>query len=371
MSRKAWVVPFLGAVLFACSSAPPAGFKSGETGSSSESRSDGGAASNDVGSFGSASSSGGSVSPGSPDAGVTYPDAAGAGINIDASIPTADVGQTVTLTADAFDVAPGAEVYKCQTFANPFGGAADIVSMHGRMSAGSHHFFLFNLDPLTVALRASPTSLVDCPGGGVEFHPFPYLSQQPDWTVRYPTAADGSPMGYPLAAANSLMINVHYLNSSAQTIHASVTIDITAAKPGVVTTHVGTLFLNQTTLSVPPTPMSAPVDESMTWSGSLSHDYSIFTSWSHMHKWSVDFKASTNGQVFYEEKNWDSPQLFVHPAPIPMTASQSLTWTCTYYNDTGSTLTFGDSAIKNVMCIYLGQYYPADPSSPDVVYVVN
>ena len=51
-----------------------------------------------------------------------------------------------------------------------------------------------------------------------------------------------------------------------------------------------------------------------------------------------------------------------------MTSSQSITWSCSYYNDTGATLTFGDSAISNVMCIYLGQYYPASPTQPDVIY---
>jgi hypothetical protein len=37
-------------------------------------------------------------------------------------------------------------------------------------------------------------------------------------------------------------------------------------------------------------------------------------------------------------------------------------------------MTFGDSAQTNVMCIYIGQYYPADttsPSYPDIVSVLN
>jgi hypothetical protein len=31
-------------------------------------------------------------------------------------------------------------------------------------------------------------------------------------------------------------------------------------------------------------------------------------------------------------------------------------------------LTFGDSAQTNVMCIYIGQYYPASATAPDVIY---
>ena len=79
----------------------------------------------------------------------------------------------------------------------------------------------------------------DCAGKGLEFHPFPFLSQQPDWTVSYPTDSAGMPMGYPLVGANYVMINVHYLNTTSETITANVSITITPAKAGVVKTHVG------------------------------------------------------------------------------------------------------------------------------------
>jgi len=136
-----------------------------------------------------------------------------------------------------------------------------------------------------------------------------------------------------------------------------------------VTTHVGSLFLNNSSFMVPPTPVSSPVPETMTWtpSGQLPQSYTVFTSWSHMHKWGVDFTASTNGKVFYQEKQWDSPPLYVHTPPIQMTGNQSISWSCSYYNDTGKTLTFGDSAASNVMCIYFAQYYPANPQNPDIL----
>jgi hypothetical protein len=297
-----------------------------------------------------------------------------------------EIGQTLTLTATPFQVAANAEVYKCQVFANPFGGAADLLRLHGVMSAGSHHFFLFNLSALEAAVEPAVGTLGDCTGKGIEFHPFPFLSQQPDWTVQFPRAPDGSPMGYPVIAGNYLMINVHYLNAGTSPITANVSITIDVAKPNIVKTHVGTLFLDQSSMSVPVTPMTSPVSASKTWSGnpgavSADGSYEIFTSWSHMHQWGLDFTASTNGQVFYDEKNWNSPGLFWHspgitnpatatgaPSPVQMTSSASITWSCSYYNDTGATLTFGDSAVSNVMCIYLGQYYPASPTKPDVIY---
>src|SRR5207248_818565 len=126
---------------------------------------------------------------------------------------------------------------------------------------------------------------------------------------------------------------------------------------------------------VAPTPISSPVAETKTWtpaSGQLPATYNIFTSWSHMHRTSIDFQASANGSMFYEEKNWDSPPLFVHSPEMQMSGTAPITWTCSYYNDTGSTLTFGDSAKTNVMCIYMAQYYPVvDPKNPDLIQVLQ
>jgi hypothetical protein len=56
-----------------------------------------------------------------------------------------------------------------------------------------------------------------------------------------------------------------------------------------------------------------------------------------------------------------------------MGAGASIKWTCMYYNPTSQPMTFGDSAMTNDMCIYLGQYYPAEgtpssnPNYPDVI----
>ena len=386
-------------LVLACSSPAKTGFdqtggnsssggSGGGTGSSGGSASSGGQTSSSGGiSSGSSSgsgSSGGTSSSGASSGGVTFPDAGGGGVNWGYTVPDSDLDAPVTLTAKPFQVAAGAEVYMCEVFANPFKGVnTDIVKMHGEMSTGSHHFFLFNINSLNALVEPAVGSVGPCAGAGLEFHPFPYLSQQPVWDVSYPAAADGSPMGYPIVGTNELMINAHYLNAGAEAITASVQITLYPAKAGVVKTHVGTLFLDQTGVSVPTSAtMAKPVDSSATWSGdsSLPASYNIFTSWQHMHRTALKFTASTNGSAFYTDTNWDSPALFYHasgmqepptatgtPSAIPMTNTQSITWDCSYYNNTSSTLTFGDSAVSNVMCIYLGQYYPADATNPDII----
>src|SRR5579863_430713 len=128
-----WVAMMAGTFLLACGSNPGvAGFGSTE---------DDGGGNNSSG--GSGSSGGGnppttnssSSSGGLSDSGEGSPaDDGGAGqLILDGAIPPSDYGQSVTLSATPFVVAAGAEVYKCQRFANPFGAAADLLWMHGTM----------------------------------------------------------------------------------------------------------------------------------------------------------------------------------------------------------------------------------------------
>ncbi len=51
--------------------------------------------------------------------------------------------------------------------------------------------------------------------------------------------------------------------------------------------------------------------------------------------------------------------------PVGHWLESSITWTCTYNNETGGTLTFGDSAEKNEMCIFLARFYSA-PSGDEI-----
>jgi hypothetical protein len=360
-------------LLLACGSGSPGGFAGSDVATSS-----GG------GSGAAAGSSGGS--PGDSSAGRSLGDLMeGGGTDIpaeasvktngyDADVPDAELDQPLTLTMSPFSVPPNSEVFKCQQFGNPWGQDIDIVKMDGYMSPGSHHFFLFNMDPTTLRTQAAPIG--DCPGKGIEFHPFPYLSQTPGhYIVTYPEAN----MGYPIVPTNGLMMNAHYLNIGSQPTTPTVSITIYPAKPGVVTTRVGSIFLNNTLFSVPAN-TTTPTWYPKTQTPITSEDYTIFTNWSHMHQYSSDFQTLTNGTKFYDEMNWSEPKLItsdvdpMHLLPLKMKAGQAITWQCLYTNPTSMDMPFGDYARTNVMCIYIGQYYPADttsPSYPDIVSILN
>jgi hypothetical protein len=59
------------------------------------------------------------------------------------------------------------------------------------------------------------------------------------------------------------------------------------------------------------------------------------------------------------------PPAKVFSPALALTAGTSITWTCTDVNATGQELTFGESAVTNVMCIYTSIFYPvSDVTNP-------
>jgi hypothetical protein len=374
MYTKRLALTVVSALFLACTSSPTTGFgtdnQPANASASSSGATSGGGSGGGTESTGGGSSGGDNVILGDPgdasaplDANVRFSDAT-PGQLYDTSVPDADVAQTVTLEIAPFTVNAGDEVYMCQQFDNPFNGqTVDIVKMDGQMSVGSHHFFVFNMDPSTGRNKAA--AFGPCPGAGIEFHPFPYLSQQPNWIVTYPEPN----MGYPLVGTNGLMMNVHYLNTTSEAITAAAKITIYTAVPGTVTTHVGTIFLNNAMMSIAAnTPMTSPQWISQTTTPvSISGNYQIFSSWQHMHQYALEFQASINNSVIYDSKQWDEPPLTLHNPYLQVQANTAITWQCNYYNPTNSLMTFGDSAATNIMCIYMAQYFPADATNPDYI----
>ena len=258
----------------------------------------------------------------------------------------------VTLTMQSFTVDAGQEVYMCQDFANPFKGVeADIVSYELHMSTGSHHMFAF------YTANATDGSLITCPQGGLTFAPYTFTAGSPDAVETYPNG-----MGAAIPATQGFTINAHFINATASPLTGNVALTVYVANPGQVTQHVGPIFLNQALLSVPATNQPS----TSTSSYSLTQDVNLLLGSSHMHQRATNFVSSAStGQMLYQTTVWAEPKPVIYSPPLHLSTGTTITWSCTYVNDTGSTLTFGESASTNVMCISEFIYFPvSDPANP-------
>jgi hypothetical protein len=252
---------------------------------------------------------------------------------------------TVTLTMDSFTVAPGAEVYMCQNYDNPFGGQdAGIAKFVTDMSPGSHHLHLF------YKATSTDRKLESC--SGLEFHPLLHASGRPHQEEAYPPD-----MAAKLKGTDGVRLQVHYLNTTPDTLTVSASTKLTkVANPSAITKWVGQLYFNRVYLQVPP-----GSGKKVTTSCSVPQGYgpiSLIGAGSHMHRRGVHFVATTStGLKLLETSEWAEPAPVAYDPPIVLNAGDRISWECTYDNGTGRTLTFGESADTNEMCIYLARFY--------------
>jgi hypothetical protein len=275
-------------------------------------------------------------------------------VPLDGPTVTTD-GDTVTVAMTPFNVTAGSEVYMCQTFANPFGGVdTEVAKYQSVMSAGSHHMLLLFDD------GATNGALTPC--SGLTFGPMSYGAQQPQNEIVYPTGIASLIKG-----TQGFNIVAHYLNATPNDLTASVVITMTKATPGTITQHAGVFFLNNISALLPPNGgIPAMTTKTITASYTTTQTLNILYAVGHMHMRSLSLVATANGAPLYTTDSWNMAPLQAYAPPTVLAAGTTITWACDIDNDTTSTLVFGESAQTNQMCIFDGQYYPADDNSPTI-----
>lgn len=254
----------------------------------------------------------------------------------------------ITITLDEFVVQPGEEVYKCQNFANPFGEDADIQEFESHMTPGSHHLLLFYRDD------AEDGPLEDC--SGLEFAATPYSTQLPDDSVAFPEGIAAL-----LPRNKGIRLQSHYLNVSPEPITAQVQVTLHPAEDGTVTDHAGVLFIVQPSISVEP-----HTTETVTFDCDVPMDMNVLKASSHMHKHGTAFTSTIGGESFYDTETWDEPDPGYFDPPMAVEAGAPLHFECTFQNDSNETLTFGESAASNEMCILVASFYPTPAGVPTI-----
>ena len=294
------------------------------------------------GSGGGAASSGASAS-GSASSGTTG--------SVDAAVNDPN---TVTLTMGSFVVPAGGEVFMCQDFDNPFQGVdVAIGTSASDMTEGSHHLHVF------YGADNPPVRTVTACTNPFEFRSLLHVAGQPHNVTQYPAG-----MAAKLKGSVGLRLQSHYLNAGTTDLNASVVVRLTKVDPATITKWVAELYFNRTVLTVP-----VGDGQTVTTTCTVPSTYgpiSLISGLTHMHMRGVHFVASTNKGVSLADTTiWDEPPVVNYPTPIPLNPGDSISWTCTYNNNTGAPLMFGDSAQKNEMCIYLARFYSA-PSGNDI-----
>ena len=259
---------------------------------------------------------------------------------------TADPPGTVSVTTDAFDLKPGQETYKCQNFDNPFGGQDTAVQrLVTDMSKGSHHLHVYHMT------TSNSRTLEDCPIS--DFHPLLYAAGSPHAETTYPAGMAAKVLGNA-----GLRIQLHYINTSSSDLSVNATLKLTPVEYSSVTKWISELYFNNLGLRVPP-----GLGQTVTASCTIPQTYGpigLVFGGTHMHHRGVHFVANTStGVTLADVDTWDEPPGIVYDPPVMLNPGDKISWTCTYDNETSRTITFGESAEDNEMCIYLARFFSA------------
>jgi hypothetical protein len=268
---------------------------------------------------------------------VTFLVACGPAEEAPAELPPA------TLTLEAFSVAPGDEVYVCQNFANPFLEDVYIQGFHSEMTPGSHHM-LVGTKPFY-----SNTTHEDC--SGTEPFPIIYGAQVPNYEAALP---EGVAIRFP--KTHGFRVQVHYLNTTTEYLQVQAKFSVRPIRQESVEQEAAILFGVVEVISVPPN-----AEASVFGSCVSELERKIIDLNGHMHKHGQRFTATHRGEQVYESLDWSHPPTARFDPPRDIGPSEPLEFQCDYLNTSNSTLTFGESAEVNEMCVLYGYFYPVTP----------
>ena len=248
---------------------------------------------------------------------------------------------------------PGQETTVCITKRLGNANAIDITKMHTSLAPGSHHMIFYKSSDTTESPNPTPCQ----PFVGIIQGTVPlFIAESPDSVLTFPQG-----VAYSLPANDMYRLEAHYINTTQQTIQGMGTVELyTNTDPASITDHANLMFMGNANISIPPDNQVHSVGPTY---HAIPAGTKIFGLTTHEHHLGVDAyitlstSASDQGSMLLDNPDWNNPILKVFDPVIEMQAGHGLRFVCSYLNDTGQTVSFGESA-NSEMCFIWAYYYP-------------
>lgn len=268
--------------------------------------------------------------PLAPDADPTQPDA----------IPSSSF---TTLVSRSFTIPAGQEFYRCTRLTVT--EDTYIAGFRAMSPLGTHHTVL--------SIENNPTEPdgdFNC-SAGTNAHGMLFASGVGTDDMVFPSG-----VAMKVSAGSQLLLNLHLYNVSESEITGTsgtqvMAIPASAVEQEAEFTFAGTLFLNISG--------SMPNQEQTASGGcTFDADQTVLAVWPHMHQLGTHMKVTHEGNTIHD-KPYDFNEQINYPiTPLLVRNGDRINVTCTYINNTGQNVMFGDSSNQE-MC-FAGLYrYPA------------
>ena len=263
---------------------------------------------------------------------------------------------TLKVQAGPFTIPSGEEAVKCVVV--DAGNAESVIVRKFRteLAEGSHHMIVY-----TTSLPPNPVPY-SCQSFGVGGSAI-FIAQQPKSALTFPTDPSGVPVGLVLDPHQSLVMEVHYINTTAAPLDVTGTVemDVLPASANVIKAGFG--FYGN--LSIPTIPAHGEADTGVLLQ-SVTPGTKVFALTTHQHHlgtrmqvWYSNDASDLSKQVA-DSTSWSDPPLvtFDPPLDFPADGTKSFAYQCHWQNPTDNNV-YGGLSANDEMCFFWSYFYPA------------
>jgi hypothetical protein len=262
------------------------------------------------------------------------------------------------------NVAPGQEGTECVQVKLSNAAPVDIIQLHNRLSAASHHFIVTALTDLS----ASEKPLEACSPfrGALAGAPLA-ITQKHDDLVLLPQG-----VGYHFNAGQVLHLELHYLNASDKPVNVTGEAELFPAEANAQLQQGAVLLVGTTDINIPAhaTHQNNPKFLALP-KGMEGTEFYAITGHTHRLGTSVQVSSASAptvaGAQLYAPPNfnWEAPEMKQLSPHVNVPAGGGFMLQCGWNNTTDTAVSFGESALAE-MCFFWAYYYPRR----DVVSIV-
>jgi len=274
-------------------------------------------------------------------------------------------GDSFSLKWGPVNVPAGKEDTQCIWMRLPNETEIKVHGMHNVLSTSSHHLIVYK-DDMDATEQTTPVPCEPFTGAlntSGMIAPIA-ITQKSDDKIYLPDK-----VAYTFAPHQMVKLEMHYLNASDTDENATADVDFYVAEPSTIQYEASILFTGSMDISLPPS-QTTTLHQFFAIPDYLDLSKSnIFAITGHTHALGTEVKVGIGptktgpfNEVYAPNPfSWSEPETKSFSDPFSIPVGGGMDFQCSWNNTKTSTVTFGESATKE-MCFFWAYYYPSQGS---------